>query len=412
MVKEDLFELSLPQKTPYRKIFVQKPQYKNLVTFEKSKKEPVYDWFYYKEGFSRELVWKILQELKINKGSSVLDPFCGTGNTLLASKQLGYPSLGCDISPLCVFVSNTKLQQGYDLKLLKEKIQELISSPFEKPSLHWHQLKFINIRRAFSQHAREDLLFFKEKILEIEDKKIRNFLLLGLLSIVGEVSRTKKDGGVLKIVNKKHSIPARILLKNRLKKMYKELKTFNQGPKVSAKANLGDARNLNISERFDICITSPPYLNFVDYTKVYGLELALLLANHNQNISHLRKKFITSFMGKKTKSREKPVQSQILNKTLRRVKKSPEVVKEYFYDMQLSMRSTYKALKKGAKAAIVISNSCFPNLTVDCDLILTEISQNIGFKPQQIWVANARWCEVGGIKKEKPVRESILILEK
>ena len=35
----------------------------------------------------------------------------------------------------------------------------------------------------------------------------------------------------------------------------------------------------SLKEEFDLCITSPPYLNFVDYTKIYGLELALFLNN-------------------------------------------------------------------------------------------------------------------------------------
>ncbi len=411
MRTQDLFKLSMAKEGPYRDLLINKPHYKNLVTFSQNKKEPLYNWFYYKEGFSRELVWNLLRDLKIKPSAKILDPFCGTGNTLLASKQLGYDALGFDVLPLAVFISNTKLQENYDLKKLKEAIREITKLKFGETSLKWPDSLFLNPKKAFSRYARKDLLFFKEKILSIEDEKIRNFLFLGLLSIAGEASNTKKDGGVVRIVKKRHLAPVRYLLKNRLKRMYKDVKRVNpKATKISAKAEVADARELNLKEQFDICITSPPYLNFVDYTKLYGLELALFVSN-SEEIQAIRKKSITSFIGKRTPSKKK-VSSEILEKTIRRVKKAPEVVNEYFYDLQLSMENIYQALNSGGKAAIVIGNTCLPEITIDCDLILTEISEQIGFKPRGIFVANIRWCEVGGIKKDKPVRESVLILEK
>ncbi len=43
---------------------------------------------------------------------------------------------------------------------------------------------------------------------------------------------------------------------------------------------------------------------------------------------------------------------------------------------------------------------------------MAELSEDIGFDVEKIMVANVRWCDVHGIKKERPVRESILILSK
>jgi len=247
-------------------------EYADLVTFKENKKVPIYNWFYYKEGFSGSFVKNALQELHIPKGSTVLDPFCGAGNTLLAAKQSGYNSVGFDILPLGVFVSRVKLEEDYNLNNLEKEIRRISSLKFGEPKTKLVDIKFIDMRRAFSRYARNDVPFFREKIMEIEDEKIRNFMLLGLISIVGEASNVKKDGGVLRIVHKQHLPPVRYLLKNRLKRMFKDLKKIEKHPGTSSRVFQGDARSLDLEdESVDVCITSPPFLNFGDYTKLFAL---------------------------------------------------------------------------------------------------------------------------------------------
>lgn len=411
-MKKDLFELSILAKGKYADILIRRDDYRDLVTFARNKNEPIYNWFYYKEGFARDLVWNLLKELEIPKKSGILDPFCGTGNTLIACQQAGYNAMGFDILPLGVFVSNTKLQSDYDMELLKENIKKISSLKFGETSMKWPDLKFIDIKQAFSKYARNDILFFKERILKIEDEKVRNFIFLALLSIVGQASNTKKDGGVIRIVKKQHLAPVRYLLRNKLKRMYRDLKRNN--PKkgdVCAEAKQGDARLLPLEpECTDACITSPPYLNFVDYTKLYSLELALIV-NDSKEIEELRKRSLRSHIGAKYEFHD-GLKSEKLDEILGKIENSPEVVLGYFEDMYMSLEGVYNALKRGGIAALVVGNACLPGLTIDVDLILAEISEQIGFNAEAILVANARWCDVHGIEKQRPVRESIVILKK
>ncbi|MBN2251388.1 MAG: hypothetical protein JW724_04870 [Candidatus Altiarchaeota archaeon] len=413
----DLFDLSVSGAGRNSGLLVSEPSYKELVTFSQNKKEPVYNWFYYKEGFSRDLVWKLLDRFTPPEGSVVLDPFCGTGTTLLAAKQKGFDSAGFDILPLGVFVSNTKLQDGYDLRLLKEKLRELTAAKFGPASLKWTDPGFIDLRKAFSRYARNDILYFKEKILEVEDEKTRNFLFLGLLSIVSEASNTKKDGGVIKLVKKRHLPPVRYLLKNRLKRMYKDVKDMH-AVKARGVARIGDARDLRLDAgSVGSCITSPPYLNYVDYTKLYGLELSLLLDNPPQ-MKDLRKRSLRSHVGAEYK-KSAGSNSEKLKETLEGLRKItlsgarfPQVLTGYFEDMYLSIEEAYRVLEPGGRAAYVVANTCLPDLTIDVDLILAELGVHAGFTPEEILVANARWCDVAGIRKERPVRESIVIMRK
>ncbi len=398
-------------------LITETPEYKNLVTFELCKKMPIYNWFYYKEGFAPELVWNLLRRFEIPKGATVLDPFCGTGTSLLAAAQKGYNALGFDITPLAVFVSNVKLQQRYDVGLLKKEIDRISSFKFGESKLRWPDLDFIDIRKAFSRYARNDLLFFKEKIMGVDDKRIRNFLFLGLLSIVMEASNVKRDGGVLRIVKKMHLPPVRKLLRNRLKRMYKDLLRSEEFPGgIHAYARVGDSRILPMEkESVDFCVTSPPYLNWVDYTKIYALEMALLM--NGDEIKRARSDSVRSYIGAK-EPKEIRVDSEHLDELFENLErlpqpsKPPAIVKGYFGDLFMNLQSIYNSLIPGGKAAIVIGNSCLPNLDINSDLILAELAKGIGFEDEGIWSSNTRICKFPGMKNSRPVRESIIILKK
>lgn len=45
-------------------------------------------------------------------GGVVVDPFCGSGSTLVAARRLGLPSVGADIDPECLDITIRRLQQG------------------------------------------------------------------------------------------------------------------------------------------------------------------------------------------------------------------------------------------------------------------------------------------------------------
>ncbi len=64
------------------------------------------------------------KEVYFKKGDIVLDPFCGSGTTLIQANELGIHSLGIDISPFNAFIANTKLSK-VDIKILENEIQNI-----------------------------------------------------------------------------------------------------------------------------------------------------------------------------------------------------------------------------------------------------------------------------------------------
>ena len=80
---------------------------------------PVHGWYRFVLSFPPHLVRRYLSKLKIGPEDLVLDPFCGTGTTLVEAKKNGIPSLGCDAHPFAALVSEVKTNWAIDTKLLQ-----------------------------------------------------------------------------------------------------------------------------------------------------------------------------------------------------------------------------------------------------------------------------------------------------
>ena len=370
--------------------FSEASDFKDLVTYIPNKKEPIHNWYYFKEGFSKKLVDFFIDKFEVEEKSLVLDPFCGSGTTLLACKQKGIRSIGFDVSPFFVFVSKVKTND-YNLEKLRESIAEMTTWKFEKPK----QLpKEKYITKVFSRYTLEDFVFYRDKITEIEDEKSRNFLMLALVDSAIKASWTIKDGAVVKI-DKRGKPPLKKYFKYKVKKMFKDLKNFDIKP-IETTAEIGDARQLNLgNETIDAVITSPPYLNKIEYTKIYSIEMSFLGFPETRLTSHIG-----------SRVEDVSVSDIGLDENL------PLSAKVYFKDMNSALKELYRVCKSGAKLAIVIGGGCFPDRAVESDRITAELAERIGFNVNDVWVARNSWCTRARTIKVGQIRESIILLKK
>lgn len=377
---------------------IKKPELGPFMTFEHSKKQPVYRWFWYKEGFSPEIVnFALLREKNI---SNILDPFCGVGTTLLAAKSAGIQSAGIDSSSLAVFVSRTKTDDYSEKEITRaERFAKEIFRNIGRSSLKW-QFELFNPFTAFPKKNFNTLLFLREKIEE-EDEKVRNLLLLALLSILPRVGIFIKDGGVLKIKKRKPAIPVKSAFRRKVKEIVNDLKTSAvKGPKPEVV--LGDARAAELEdESIDSVFTSPPYLNNIDYSKVYGLELTLLELSKRAT-KDTRRRSIRSFISKEGLAAELPPEVGEVGKRI-------PVIGMYFADMEKAIQENWRVLKQGGAAYHVVSNSVIHETHVLVDEVLAEIGERIGFNAEII-VGGERIADVRPHKIK--TRESIVVLRK
>ncbi|MEM3820065.1 MAG: DNA methyltransferase [Nitrososphaerota archaeon] len=362
-----------------------------LVTFIPNKKLPVYSWFYFKEGFSRNFVHLMIDLFKLEDGSMVLDPFVGSGTTLVACKERGIDSVGVDIAPLAVFVSQTKTAD-YKVDELKSIAKKMLQERFEKQDLS-KVSRFT--RRFFSKPTLEDILFFREKIKMIEDPTSRNFFTLALMNAAMKASYAYKDGAVLKVVEKPVP-PFRKFFKRIIKKMIKDLERISFKP-CRIEVYLGDARKMDFleDEVFDAIITSPPYLNKIEYTKVYAIEYELFFGD--VKIDPVR-----SYIGLNPKNVSDEFPSYNL----------PEAAKAYFNDMRMVFEEMFRVLKNGGRASIVVAGGVFPDRVVESDILISELAEKVGFNVDKIIAVNKRVATTRRVVKIGEARESVVILSK
>jgi DNA modification methylase len=370
-----------------------RPELGFYATFVPNKTEGVYNWFYYKEGYSKELVNFFLDEFAIAEGARLLDPFCGSGTTLLACKQRGINAIGVDVMPCTLLAAKVKTRD-YDIEKLREKAHLLFAEKFQRPS---RIIVPPFLKRYFSKYAIEDIVFCRSLINRIEDEAARDFLLLALINAAMKVSFAWKDGGLLK-ARKHPAPPLRKLYRRVVSRWLKDLKHFETRP-CEIIAEKGDARRLDRveDESIDAVITSPPYLNQIDYTKVYSLENWIAAA---ETVPALR-----SFVG----LREEGEDSELLQG-----RNLPPAAVLYFKDMDRFLSELFRVMRKGARAAIILGNAYFPPPyePVECDTILAELAEARGFSVEKILVLNQRAALKDRTEKVGLLRESAIVLIK
>lgn len=408
------------------RVVVKTEEYGPLISPARDKNEPIYNWHAFKHSYSKNLVGKLVTLFKLKKGSWVLDPFCGGGTTLLACKEMGIHARGIDILPFSAFLSNVK-SKTYDSSKLKRHLKEFKVRLSSSRGKNHGSLPDIGIvDKAFPVPVKKELLFLRKRIGEIADKQSRDFFMLALLSILESVSNTLKSGGFLRLRSRPplSSSEVRFQFLVRVETMIQDVEIFNKAvlPKTKINATVGDARKFNAGRKFDAIITSPPYPNRHDYTRIYGLEMTLHFVKDNPELKKIRYKTLRSHVEARKRYpalgyKEPPALNQIIThirKAGLNNSQVPQMIKGYFEDMFLVLDQMHKHLKKGGKIALVVSNVRFGGINLPVDTLLASIGEQVGLSAESVLVARYRGNSAQQMSKFKrnPSRESIIVWKK
>lgn len=87
-----------------------------------------HDWYRFVLSYPPHLVREYLKRLPAPAGQRVLDPFCGTGTTLVECKKLGISSVGVEAHPLSHFASSTKIEWAVDPNELEDAARRVAAA--------------------------------------------------------------------------------------------------------------------------------------------------------------------------------------------------------------------------------------------------------------------------------------------
>jgi len=398
---------------------------------------PVHRWFRFKESFAAGLLRVITGRLtSLGRKFRLLDPFCGVGTSLIAAQELsmsGYEieAIGIEGNPFIAFAARTKVRWPEIDAAALIPTGELLLKQAKKLSPHIPALSSLSTGRCISRYMSERVLAVRQAIQMAGNSPTHDALLLGLASAIEPVSRIRKDGRALRIVDRSYrSLPT--ILKDKWSRMANDVSSMRGSfPSVRIpQVMLGDGRNLSangiVPESIDLVLTSPPYPNNIDYYEVYKLELWLLgFIRDLQAYLDLRR---TTFQSHPRCNEEPPAAflhevtdgklKDILQPVLKRLRANSEPWRQrlllgYFGDMWTSLHEQYRCLRENGYAVLIVGNSLHggsncPYL-IPTDILTSMIGEAIGFKIDQVIVARPSKRRLSG---NHFLRESVIILKK
>jgi DNA modification methylase len=407
----------------------------------------VHDWYRFVLSFPPHLVRSYLDEFGVNRESVVLDPFCGTGTTLVECKMNGIPSVGIEANPFPKFASLVKTSWGVDPDrmldvahrtaertlslLLAEGIddEETISVPDTNPlrSLPLESEKLL-LKNSISPLPLHKSLVLCDQLKGVSGEPGYDHLRLALASaLVNRVSNLRfgPEVGVGQI---KPNAPVVSNWLREVERVALDLKMVNKNTYATSTVYLEDSRQVSSVLKggtVDAVITSPPYPNEKDYTRTTRLESVLLgFVTSKRDLRRFKKSFVRS----NTRSVYKEdsdhlwvaknesistIANQIEKRRIQLGKTSgferlyPRVTKLYFGGMARHLEELKSVLKPGARLAYVVGDQAsYLRVMIRTGELLAEIAQDMGYELQRVDLFRKRFATATG----EMLREEVVIL--
>ena len=341
--------------------------------------------------------WAILKYTK--EKDLVLDPFAGSGTTLVEAVLHRRNALGVDFDKLSQLLCITKASNlsKDQIKILEKEKETMFSDKLAsttfKPDLY-------NLNHWFPKENITELANLKEKINQIyvttRDKKIYNFLLVCFATIVKKCSYADDTSPKPYVSKKFKKIPLRV--KESFAKtldLYLANIEGYSGKKLGRVSFISeDARNIN-AHRYDgkvaLAITSPPYINAFDYVRSLRLENAWLGFYGDTTIMDIKRKQVgTEIISSKVYNKEivktdNKKLDLILSQIYKKDKKRAFVVLKFFEDMRQNLIEVRRLLKNNSHYVIVIGDSKIRSVEIPTHELLIDIAKEQGFRLENMF---------------------------
>ncbi len=231
----------------------------------RSNSKGIHDIHPYPAKFIPEIPKQLISKLYQKNGTSVFDPFCGSGTTLLTSQQLGISAVGVDLNPIACLISEVKTSPlARNLLKIAEEVVDVSRCLY--PSVE--DVNYIpNLDHWFKKDIQTAIISLKLEINKIEPISIRKSLQLCLSSILVRVSNQDSDTRYAAIEKNINRTDVYKLFITSVRKLV-EAKSRNHINNAKVKVINNDILSLRpqaIKRDIGLVITSPPYPNAYEY---------------------------------------------------------------------------------------------------------------------------------------------------
>ena len=404
---------------------------RGLSVFDHNLALPRHRWYEFKEGFSENLVRYAIDDISkstSNNKPKLLDPFSGSGTTLVTAGRLGLLGTGIEVNPFLSSAARAKCATGrWNFKKSNKLLDDILfESRYETPS------PLEGFSTFTERDGIEKWLFNRsvlrgftsiDKALAANAEQYYGPLRLALIASLMDCCNAKKDGKCLRY---KKGWQSKGLTSENLRQIFQEKATLAINDLISYDF---DASNLNLHEgdsrtklkelkdnSYDLIVTSPPYLNSFDYSDVYRPELFVGgFTSNNSELREVRLKTLRSHVQVNWEPSTK-ISSQMLPPILDAIKgsihtlwdkKLLDMVQSYFADMAEVLSECSRVVRSKGQAWIVVSTSAYAGVEVPVDLILADIAGKNGWSLRGVNVlrkirSSSQYCTTLGEKVKHP----------
>jgi DNA modification methylase len=416
-------------------------------TFKDNTDAPIHRWFRYQAGFSFELVSSFLDLFDIGEDDEVLDPFGGVGTTVVEAKKKGATAHGVEVHPFISWVAERKTDWDVDVSQLQEEkkeIQSLVSQALKERDYNDYISDDEEPEFLYKVFDNDKLgkLYIIDEVLEEFESEYSELYRMALVASLRDVCKANTVFPYVQPSATKDSTPdPQETFSDKLSMVIDDLNTTLRETEVVGDSTIHniDARNIDTieDESIDTVITSPPYLNNVDYADVTRLELYFLgyASTWGEVTDVVRTDLVNSstvvLKGVPSDVEPRPelpdeireevarIQSEILDIRDEKDysgKRYDVMVAAYFNDMYDVMSSVYDKMKPGTHFVMVLGDSAPYGVHVPTDIYLGKVADHIGFDFKDVYEIRERgdtWKSIKGSRRhEVDLRESIVLLKK
>ena len=417
----------------------------------RSEVQVVHDWYSFVLSFPPRLVQDYLKIFEVNSSKTILDPFCGTGTTLVECKKRGFASIGIESNPMTHFASTVKVDWSEDGQMLLEYANEVVESAHKalgeivdfsvlplfktqntlRPPLRRlrdDQSKLL-LKNSISPIPLHKTLVLLDAIDEHGTPHLRQYGRLALANALVKRVGNLKFGPEVGVGTIKDDAPVFDTWFDRVGKIAQDISIVREQAHISAEVYQADSREADNTLKpgsVDVVITSPPYPNEKDYTRTTRLESVILgLIRDKKGLRSLKQKLIRSNTRNVYKSDTDDLEvsghAEIqrlsdaierrrleLGKTSGFERLYPRVTQLYFGGMYKHLSSLRPALRPGAKLAYVVGDQAsYLRVMIHTGQIIADLARSLGYRLTGIDLFRTRMSTVTGNR----LREEVVLLE-
>lgn len=383
-------------------------------TFADNMKIPVHRWFRYSAGYSADWVGQVLND---HSSGRVLDPFAGSGTTLLAAQSSGLTSIGLESHPFVVRVASAKLDWLEDPEAFRAAATTISGRVEPATTSDLPPL----LLKCFYPDQVSELLGLRNEISKLDQAHgVNRLLWLAFIAVIRSTSHVGTAQWQYVLPNKRKASVARPIsaflgqVEMMAQDMTSRALTVGHEP-PDATVLQSDARTCaGVEDGWaTVVVCSPPYANNYDYADATRLEQTVLgeveswadLKDVRTHLMHSCSQHMNGYPV--SDALADPVLEPILPqlrptyealaelRELRQGKKAYDsMIVAYFRDMANTWSALRRVCAKGAEVCFVVGDSAPYGVHVPVERWLGELAVASGFKQwrfEKVRDRNTKW---------------------